>query len=133
MKLNKNSVLLFALFTIMTSFIFCENSFAQEKKQIVRMAKLVIDSSQLEKYKAALKEQMETAIHVEPGVLLYNAVYEKRNQTHITILEVYATDSAYIAHRQTPHFKKYKDATKEMVKSLELVDVVPIGLESKLK
>ncbi len=97
------------------------------------MAKLVIDSSQLEKYKAALKEQMESALIAEPGVLLYNAVYEKENQTHITILEVYASDSAYMAHRQTPHFKKYKDATKDMVKSLELIDVVPIGMGSKLK
>ena len=97
------------------------------------MAKLVIDSAQLEKYKTALKEQMESAISTEPGVLLYNAVYEKNNQTHITILEVYASDSAYMAHRQTAHFKKYKDSTKDMVKSLELIDVVPIGLVSKLK
>jgi len=106
---------------------------AQDNKQIVRMAKLVIDSAQLEKYKAALKEQMETALHNEPGVLLYNAVYEKNDQTHITILEVYASDSAYMAHRETAHFKKYKDTVKDMVKSLELIDVVPIGFASKLK
>ncbi len=31
------------------------------------------------------------------------------------------------------HFKKYKDTVKDMVKSLELIDVVPIGLVSKLK
>jgi quinol monooxygenase YgiN len=106
---------------------------AQDNKQIVRMAKLVIDSTQLENYKTALKEQMTTAINAEPGVLLYNAVYEKNNQTHITILEVYANDSAYLAHRETPHFKKYKETVKNMVKSLELIDVVPIGMKSKLK
>lgn len=133
MKFNKNSLLPFILFTLIISFLLDNKVSAQENKQIVRMAKLVIDSTQLENYKAALKEQMENALRVEPGVLLYNAVYEKNNQTHITILEVYASDSAYMAHRQTPHFKKYKDTVKDMVKSLELVDVLPIGLESKLK
>lgn len=97
------------------------------------MAKLVIDSVQLESYKAFLEEGIETAIRVEPGVLMMNAVYEKNNPAHIIILEVYASDSAYKSHLQTPHFKKYKMGTKDMVKNLELVDVVPIALESKLK
>ena len=132
MKFIKRS-LLFIFFTFIISFVLSVKVFAQENKQIVRMAKLTIDSAQLDNYKAALKLQMETALHVESGVLLYNAVYEKNNKTHITILEVYASDSAYASHRQTAHFKKYKDATKDMVKSLELVDVVPIGLASKLK
>jgi quinol monooxygenase YgiN len=115
------------------TFFFCSNIFAQEKKQIVRLAKLVIDSAQLENYKTALKEEIEAAVRVEPGVLSLNAVYEKNNPTHITVFEIYASDSAYMEHRQTPHFKKYKDATKDMVKSLELVDVIPITLASKLK
>jgi quinol monooxygenase YgiN len=118
--------------TIMLVFVFCGNAFSQEKKQIVRLARLVIDSSQLDSYKALLKEGIEAAIHVEPGVLLMNAVNEKNNPTHVIVLEVYASDSAYKAHLQTPHFKKYKTGTKDMVKSLELVDVSPIALESKL-
>jgi quinol monooxygenase YgiN len=133
MKFNKNNLFLFILFTLIISFVLNNKVSAQDNKQIVRMAKLVIDPAQLEKYKAALKEQMETALHNEPGVLLYNAVYEKNDQTHITILEVYASDSAYMAHRETAHFKKYKDTVKDMVKSLELIDVIPIGLASKLK
>jgi len=49
----------------------------------------------------------------------------------VTVMEVYADPSAYQAHLQTEHFKKYKRITKDMVRSLELVDVVPIGLEKK--
>ncbi len=131
MRIKRLSRLVLAI--SMLTFFFCGKIFAQEKKQIVRLAKLVIDSAQLENYKAALKEEIEAAVRVEPGVLSLNAVYEKNNPTHITVFEIYASDSAYMAHRQTPHFKKYKNSTKDMVKSLELVDVVPIGLESKLK
>jgi quinol monooxygenase YgiN len=130
MKIKKTAVGF--LITIILAFLFCGYASAQDKKQIVRMAKLVIDSVQLENYKAFLKEGIEDAIREEPGVLMMNAVYEKNNPTHLVVLEVYASDSAYKAHLQTPHFKKYKTGTNYMVKTLELIDVVPISIESKL-
>ena len=104
---------------------------AQDKKQMVRLAKIKVDPLQLEKYNAALKEQMKTAIRVEPGVLTYYAVADKSDPTNITILEIYADTAAYNLHVATPHFKKYKEAVKDMVKSLELVDVTLIGAAKK--
>ena len=106
---------------------------AQEQSQMVRLAKLVIDSAQLESYKAALKEEIETSVRLEPGVLTLYAVSEKDNPTHITILEIYADTDAYKAHLQTPHFIKYKTGTKDMVRSLELAETVPIVPGMKIK
>src|SRR4051812_47179022 len=82
------------------------------KAQLVQIAKLEIDSAQLESYKAALKEEVETALRVEPGVLALRAMMEKENPAHITLLEVYADEDAYKAHLQSPHFLKYKTGTK---------------------
>lgn len=104
---------------------------AQEKKQMVRLAKIKVDPTQLEKYNAALKEQMTTAVSVEPGVLTYYAVADKDDPSSITILEIYADTVAYNSHVATPHFKKYKETVKDMVKSLELVDVTLIGSAKK--
>lgn len=104
---------------------------AQEKNQMVRLARIKVDPLQLEKYNAALKEQMETAIRAEPGVLTYYAVADKREPTSITILEIYADTAAYNLHITTPHFKRYKETVKDMVKSLELVDVTLIGSAKK--
>jgi len=100
---------------------------------MVRLVKLIIDSIQLENYKAALKEEIETSVRLEPGVLTLYAVSEKDNPTHITILEIYADTVAYKAHLQTPHFIKYKNGTKDMVKSLELVATVPVVPGMKIK
>ena len=111
----------------------CESAYAQEKSQMVRLAKLVIDPAQLESYKAALKEEIETSVRLEPGVLTLYAVSEKDNPTHITILEIYADTVAYKAHLQTPHFIKYKTGTKDMVKSLELVGAVPLVPGMKIR
>ena len=105
----------------------------QQNGLVVRIAKLQIDSAQLENYKAALKEHAETAVRVEPGVLTLYAVYEKNHPTHVTVFEIYASQEAYQAHLKTAHFLKYKTTTKDMVKSLELVETVPIALETKNK
>ena len=87
-----------------------------------RIAKIKVDVNQLEQYKSALKEQMNAAIKLEPGVLSYTVVADKKDASLITILEVYANLEAYQSHILTPHFKKYKDTVKNMVLSLELID-----------
>jgi metallo-beta-lactamase class B len=104
---------------------------AQSKNQMVRLAKIKVDPLQLDKYNAALKEQMATAIRVEPGVLTYYAVADKADPANITILEIYADTAAYQSHIKTPHFLKYKETVKDMVKSLELVDVTLVGVAKK--
>lgn len=115
---------------ILTILIINTKSMAQDHK-IYRIAKITVDPAQLDQYQAALKEQMTTAIAVEPGVLSYYAVSDKKDASHITIFEIYADSTAYQAHIQTPHFKKYKETVKDMVKSLYLEDVDLIGIAKK--
>jgi 4-carboxymuconolactone decarboxylase len=120
-----------ALFVLLQAIFSSTGVAAQTKKPMIRMAKIVIDSASLDTYKAALKEGVETAVRVEPGVLTLYAVYEKDRPTHVTVFEVYADEAAYKAHLETPHFLKYKAATKDMVRSLELFDMSPIAMKSK--
>lgn len=108
-----------------------KNAMAQEKNQMVRLAKIKVDPLQLAKYNCALKEQMTTAVQVEPGVLSYYAVADKSDPSHITILEIYADTAAYQSHITTSHFKKYKETVKGMVTSLELVDANLIASAKK--
>ena len=119
---------------LLLALMLCSTVSAQEEnKQMVRLAILVIDSTQLEHYNAILKEEIETSVKVEAGVLTLYAVAEKNKPTHITILEIYANVDAYKKHIQTPHFLKYKNGTKDMVKSLELVEATPLVPGMKIK
>ena len=95
---------------------------AQVDTKMYRIAKIKVDSNQLDLYQVALKEQMNTAIELEPGVLSYTVVADKKDASSITIFEVYASLEAYQSHIATPHFKKYKETVKNMVLSLELID-----------
>ena len=113
--------------------IFSDASAQEEHKQMVRLANLVIDEAHLESYNEFLKEEIETSLRVEPGVLTLYAVAEKDNPTHITILEIYASKEAYQSHIQTPHFLKYKNGTQHMVKSLTLTETTPLIPNMKIK
>jgi quinol monooxygenase YgiN len=95
---------------------------AQNSNTMYRIAKIKVDSSQLDQYKLALHEQMNAAMKLEIGVLSYTAVSNKKDARIITIFEVYANNEAYQSHILTPHFKKYKETVKDMVLSLELID-----------
>jgi|SRR6478735_320643 len=106
---------------------------AQQDNRYIRIADITVDSAYLDNYKTALKEHTETAVKVEPGVLMLYSVYYKEQPTHVTVFEIYADKSAYEAHIQTAHFKKYKTTVEKMVKSLKLSDVSPIAMETKLK
>lgn len=116
---------------LMLTLSFHKNTWAQEKDQLVRIANIVIDSTQLKSYQSMLYEEIEASIRLEAGVLTLYAVAEKDNPSHITIFETYANQEAYKAHLETPHFKKYKTGTLAMVKALELIQTNPILFQKK--
>src|SRR6476620_2682484 len=133
MKTMQKRSCLFSFIIVVVAFVFCNNAFAQNKNQMVRLAKLIIDSAQLGNYKSMLKEEIETSVRIEPGVLTLYAVTEKDNPTHFTILEIYADSAAYKSHLQKPHFIRYKTGTQDMVKSLELIETTPLIPNMKIK
>ena len=129
----KNKRFLITILIAMSAVTLPVVALSQSNNHYIRIAKLIIDSTKMEAYKAALKEHAETAVRVEPGVLMLYAVYEKEHPTYVNVFEIYASMEAYKSHIQTPHFLKYKATVQDMVKSLELVDVKPIALEAKAK
>ena len=115
------------------SLMVSSNSCAQHGTPMVRLAKIVVDSSHLEAYKSILKEEIKESLKLEPGVLTLYAVSESEKPTHFTIVEIYADSAAYRSHLQTQHFIKYKTSTKDMVNSLELVETDPLIPEMVIK
>jgi quinol monooxygenase YgiN len=101
--------------------------------RLVRLAEIEVDPAQVAAYQAALKQEIEASLRLEPGVLALLAVAVKDHPEQIRLFETYRDEAAYRAHLETPHFKRYKVATAQMVKSLKLVETEPILLGSKLR
>ena len=119
--------------SLITTLLFWQRgtAVAADGSAIVRIAELEIDPTQLDAYKLALKEEIETSIRVEPGVLTLYAVSLKEHPEQVRLFETYRDAAAYHAHIESPHFKTYKERTRQMVKSLQLIETEPILLGAK--
>lgn len=119
------------IFTDNARRLFGENvPLRQYGERIVRLAEIEVVPEYLEAYLAYAKEVGMTSVKVEPGVLTLFSMQTKEDPCKIYILEIYADQEAYQSHLQTAHFKKYKEGTAQMVKSLKLIDTKPmVGME----
>jgi quinol monooxygenase YgiN len=131
MFLKRTYYLILALAAFAASILVPPGYAQVTEQRIVRIAELEIDPSRLGAYKAALKEEIEASIRLEPGVLALYAVSIKDQPNQIRLFENYSSQSAYESHLQTAHFLKYKAATQTMVKSLKLIETDPILLGSR--
>lgn len=122
-----------AMLSLVTAFPAIGGGQSAPDGKMVRLSKITVDPVRLEEYNALLKEEIEASMRLEPGVLALYAVAEKEHPNRITILEIYADETAYKSHIGTPHFQKYKQGTLDMVQSLELIDAVPLIPGMKIK
>jgi quinol monooxygenase YgiN len=127
---NSKSLLVLAFAALVLSPTGVTNA-AEGTTPFVRIAELKIDPAHLESYKAAVREEIETSIRVEPGVLAIYSVALKEDASELRFFEIYKDEAAYKAHIASTHFRKYVDLTKDMIKSRKLLDTVPVELGAK--
>jgi quinol monooxygenase YgiN len=89
----------------------------------VRVAELDIAPDQLALYKAAVIEEIEDSIRLEPGVLAIYSMSLQDSPHRLRFFEVYADEAAYLQHIASPHFKKYVEITKSMITSRKLFEM----------
>ena len=128
MKLR--SIIRFAALTILALCLAEEQAHASEPTSI-RMAHLQIKENQLSDFNASVKEEMEAALRVEPGVFAIYAAADTSNPANMVFFEMYKDENAYQLHRDTPHFQKYFNTTKDMISDRVLLELVPVELRDR--
>jgi quinol monooxygenase YgiN len=66
----------------------------ERERPYVRIAEIAIDPARIDAYNAAIREEIETAVGLEHGVLALYAVAEQDDPARIFIFEMYADVSA---------------------------------------
>jgi quinol monooxygenase YgiN len=105
----------------------------EKQEQYIQVAEIEIDPSQVDAYRAAVKEHIEIAVRIEPGVLTLYAVSDKDDPTKVKVFEIYRDGEAYRRHLESEHFKRYKATTQSMVRSLKLIRTDAIALGAKAR
>lgn len=113
--------------SVLTAAVSGTAAAAEVRPLYVQEAEIEIDPAQLESYKAAVAEHIETATRVEPGIIALYGVSENDNPTRVRVFEIYRDQDAYRSHLETAHFKTYKATVEKMVRSLKLIRTTPIA------
>jgi autoinducer 2-degrading protein len=87
---------------------------AQSAGMYVNAVDLDIVPAEREKYLAAITENGAAAAK-EPGCRRFDILNLASDPNHFFLYEVYESEAAFKAHRETEHFKKYMAATANMV------------------
>ena len=123
---------------MLTGCVSCDVANQQNKEQgakdmfVVRIAEIEVHPECLEAYLAAAGTVGAESVAKEPGVVCIFPMQKKESPTFIRIVEIYRSEEAYKEHLATPHFRKYKEGTPHMIKSLKLVPMQPLD-ESGMK
>jgi len=75
---------------------------------------LDIVPSERDKFLAAIAEDAAATIK-EPGCLQFDVLVLADDPNHLFLYEVYQSETAFRAHRETENFKKYASTTANMV------------------
>lgn len=100
------------------------------QNMMVRIAEIEIHPSYLNQYKNILEEEAAASIEKEAGVIAIFPMFEQKQPHQFRIIEIYANKDAYEAHLKTAHFKHYKMSTLQMVKSLKLVEMEALDIQT---
>ncbi|MGB9114755.1 putative quinol monooxygenase [Bradyrhizobium sp.] len=87
---------------------------AQSAGMFVNAVDLDIVPAEREKYLAAITENGAAAAR-EPGCRRFDILNLASDPNHFFLYEVYDSEAAFKAHRETEHFKKYMATTGKMV------------------
>lgn len=102
-------------------------------ERLVRLAEIEVVPEKLASYLEYAAEVGRVSMAVEPGVIALFSMQDKSDPCKVYILEVYADTEAYQAHIRTAHFRKYKEGTADMVRSLKLIDTDPLVMAEFVK
>ena len=73
-----------------------------------------VKASDVEAFRAATLENARASVR-EPGIARFDVVQSLDDPTRFVLVEVYKTAEAPAAHKQTPHYAKWRDSVAPLL------------------
>jgi autoinducer 2-degrading protein len=73
-----------------------------------------VKEDKIEDFKKISVENAKNSIR-EPGIARFDVVQENDDKTRFVLVEVYKTPDAPAEHKETEHYKKWRDKVEEMM------------------
>lgn len=81
---------------------------------LIALVHIHVKEEYLEAFKAATLDNARNSVQ-EPGVLRFDFLQQEGDPTRFTLIEVFRTPDAQLAHRETAHYLTWRDKVTEML------------------
>ena len=104
---------------------------AQREEMITNMVRITVHPEEAAAFKAVVMPEMVQSLAMEDGVLAIYAGTLADDPDTWLFFEIYASEAAYQAHRQTPHFQEYLRLSADMLGEKTFYPIRPSLLQNK--
>jgi quinol monooxygenase YgiN len=73
-----------------------------------------VKPDKVDAFKTATLENARSSVR-EPGAARFDFVQQKDDPTRFVLVEVYRTEDAPLKHKETTHYKKWRDKVEDMM------------------
>jgi quinol monooxygenase YgiN len=81
---------------------------------LVVLVHIHVKAERVDHFQAACVENARNSL-LEPGVLRFDVLRQQDDPTNFTLVEVYRTPEAAVAHKQTDHYKVWAETVADMM------------------
>lgn len=106
-------------------------SLSTQAEPIIRIFEMLIRPESVQKFTELGKHNIRQSVNTEQGVLGMYVMTDKTDPNKFYIVEAYADETAYQAHRASPHFQAWLNGAKEMIVSRKMIETNPVVFGSK--
>jgi quinol monooxygenase YgiN len=82
---------------------------------LLHTAHLTVRPDVVEPFQARLRRHAETSVEAEPGCHRFDVHQERNDPALFFLIEVYDDEAALEAHRQSPHYKAFREDVADWV------------------
>lgn len=69
---------------------------------------------QLDAFRGATEENARCS-REEPGVVRFDVLNDRDDSSHVLLVEVYRSEAAAVAHKETAHYQRWRDVVGPMM------------------
>jgi quinol monooxygenase YgiN len=73
-----------------------------------------VKEESVEAFREASRENAENSIQ-EPGIARFDVIQQQDDPTRFVLIEIYRTDNDPALHKETAHYKKWRDTVEGMM------------------
>ena len=88
-----------------------------------------VKPDQIENFKATVIENARNSVQ-EPGIARFDVIQQQDDPTRFVLIEVYWTEADTHKHKETAHYKKWRDTVENMMaeprSSIKYFNVFPV-------